>query len=128
MARVCRAVVVAAIAAAAAVSCSADEEEQAAPPASTSTTASTTGSERVIYLATQEVFSDALVAGPAAANGALFLVPPDELPPSVAEDLRARRPCRVVAAGGPSAIAPHVIREANDACREPPTSSTTATS
>ena len=114
-AHVFRRVVLVAIAVAAAGSCSGGEEEAATT--TTSTVPPTTRPERVVYLATQEVFADALVAGPAAASGALFLVPPDELPVSVADALRARRPCRVVAAGGASAIQPHVIRAAEEACR-----------
>lgn len=61
-----------------------------------------------VVLARQDVFADALAAGPLAAalKAPILLVPAQSLPPQVAETIQSLGASRVVLAGGPSALSP----------------------
>ena len=58
-----------------------------------------------VFIATGLAFPDALAAVPAAAaaGGPLLLVPPDELPAVVADEIRRLAPARAVVLGGTGA-------------------------
>ncbi len=60
----------------------------------------------VVYVATGELFPDALAAGPAAARdrGPVLLVRQNQIPGVVAEELERLSPSRIVIVGGPGAV------------------------
>lgn len=64
----------------------------------------------VAYVASGEVFSDALSASAAAGaeGGVVLLTKPDEIPVPVATELRRLKPQRIVVLGGPATVAPEV--------------------
>ena len=68
----------------------------------------------VVALVSGEKFPDALSLGPSLSPlGPTLLVGQGTLPAATAAELARLRPCAVVAAGGPSTIADHVLRAAN---------------
>lgn len=68
---------------------------------------------RTVLVATGEGFADALAGGPAAARLAapLLLTPRSSLPDTVATELRALNPRRVIVLGGPAAVTDDVLRQ-----------------
>lgn len=68
----------------------------------------------IVYLVTGQDFPDAIAAGPVAARtgGGLLLTARDELPAVVADELARLAPDRIIAVGGPAAIADAVLRSA----------------
>jgi cell wall-associated protease len=72
----------------------------------------TTGADTV-YLASGTTFPDGLAVGPLAAktSSPLLLVPPCELPATVADALRDLGPSRLVVVGGASAVCDRVLAE-----------------
>lgn len=67
----------------------------------------------VVYVASGEVFPDAISAGPAAAisGGPVLLVPNATLPASVAAELRRLAPQRITVVGGPGSISEGVFAQ-----------------
>ncbi|RXZ51184.1 hypothetical protein ESP57_05260 [Agromyces fucosus] len=68
------------------------------------------GNAPVVYIANGTNYPDALAAGPAAsaAGGVVLLVPPDSIPPVVADELERLEPMQIVIAGGSSAVSNRV--------------------
>jgi putative cell wall-binding protein len=66
-----------------------------------------------VYVASGEVFADALAGGaPAIANGApVLLVKRDEIPSTVAAELERLAPYRIVVLGGESTVSPTVVEQ-----------------
>ncbi|MWV60631.1 hypothetical protein GRS92_17510 [Rathayibacter sp. VKM Ac-2754] len=77
----------------------------------------------VVYVASGATWPDALSAGPAASalGGALLLTDPDELPETVAAELRRLRPERVVVVGSDRTVSEQVLRAIRDASAAPTT-------
>jgi putative cell wall-binding protein len=67
----------------------------------------------VVYIASGEVFPDAISAGPAAAlgRGPVLLVPKDNIPDVVAAELDRLHPAHIVVVGGPGSVSNHVLAE-----------------
>ncbi|QJU54451.1 cell wall-binding repeat-containing protein [Herbiconiux sp. KACC 21604] len=69
-----------------------------------------------VYIASGEVFPDALAAGPSAidSRAPVLLVRRDEIPSAVAAELRRLAPYDIVVLGGPNTVSDAVLEELND--------------
>jgi putative cell wall-binding protein len=66
-----------------------------------------------VYVASGELFPDAISAGPAAAasGGPVLIVERNRIPDSIASELRRLAPARIVVVGGPATVADSVLGE-----------------
>jgi putative cell wall-binding protein len=67
----------------------------------------------VVYVASGELFPDAISAGPAAAanDGPVLIVERNRIPAPIASELRRLAPARIVVAGGPATVSDTVVAE-----------------